>query len=144
MRSTMADANRIAELCADMPLLTGGSGRDILIGGAGADYLSGGAEDDLLIAGSTAFDAPERQALRAIQHEWLSGGTYAQRTSNILNGTGLTGGYRFDFDTTTNDAVSDVMNGSAGADWFFRSASSTVTDSITDWRPDELISSLVP
>ena len=124
-------------------VLDGGSGRDILIGGAGSDDLTGGADDDLLIAGSTAFDAPERQALRSIQNEWLSGGTYSQRTTNILNGTGLAGGYRFGAGTTSDDAASDVMTGSAGTDWFFRSDSTTATDHITDWRSGELISPLV-
>jgi PKD repeat protein len=125
-------------------VLDGGSGRDIVLGGAGTDYLSGGADDDLLIAGFTAFDAPERRALLGIQNEWLSGGSYFQRTMNILHGTGLTGGYRFDSSTTSDDATSDFMTGSAGADWFFRSDSTTAADHLTDPKSGELISPLAP
>jgi Ca2+-binding RTX toxin-like protein len=70
----------------DDDVLDGRSGLDILIGGTGLDSLWGGIGEDIMIAGTTAFDlAPV--ALAAIQAEWTSGRTYAQRVENLSGNT---------------------------------------------------------
>lgn len=71
--------------------LIGGAGRDILIGdmgnvvvakvAGGADLLVGGAGEDLILAG--AFLPADGNALAAIQAEWTSARSYAQRVANI-------------------------------------------------------------
>ena len=89
--------------------LVGDQGRDLLIGGKGADSISGNADEDVLIAGDTSYDG-NQAALFAIMAEWSSNKTYAVRVSNLLNGTGLTGGKKLD----GNDGAIDLIMDKAG------------------------------
>ena len=68
-------------------LLLGYRGRDFLIGGEGRDYLFGGSDEDLLISGYTIFDDDE-SALLAIMAEWTSSHSFADRRSNLFDGSG--------------------------------------------------------
>ncbi|HEV8335001.1 MAG TPA: TIGR03118 family protein [Candidatus Polarisedimenticolia bacterium] len=96
--------------------LLGSAGRDILIGGEGADRLRGNDEDDLLIGGSTAYDG-DLTAWLAIQGEWISGESYAERVDHLRNG--LEGLPKLDGTTVLDDAAKDFLSGNQGLDWFF-------------------------
>jgi len=110
--------------------LTGGSGRDLLIGGQGADKLIGNAGDDILIAGFTDHDN-NYDALCKIMIEWTRTDISAETRVDHLSGTlsgGSNGTILLNFgplgslhDDTDYDSV-DMLNGSAGSDWYiFRS-----------------------
>ena len=100
--------------------LTGDQGRDLLIGGKRADSLTGNADKDVPISDDTSYDG-NQAALFAIMAEWSSNKTYAVRISNLLNGTGLTGGNKLngnDGATQTIFADADTLTGSQGTDVF--------------------------
>ncbi|MBI3408200.1 MAG: right-handed parallel beta-helix repeat-containing protein [Planctomycetes bacterium] len=119
--------------------LIGGAGRDLLIGGRGSDRLVGGPDDDILIGGTTAYDINDA-ALCAIMKEWTSAGCYNSRVANLVNGAGLTGGFRLDGNhgatqTVFDDNDADKLTGSQGLDLFWANqvadnggALDTVTD----------------
>ena len=118
--------------------LRGNNGRDLLIGGLGRDTLRGGSGDDLLIGGTTAFDE-DVTALQAIQSEWTSPRSYANRLANLSgNGTGLrNNGERFLLPAVTvmNDSAIDDAFGEAGLDGFF----SNLDDFDRDRRSNEVV-----
>jgi Ca2+-binding RTX toxin-like protein len=123
--------------------LDGGQGRDILIGGSGADKLQGGPDDDLLIPSYTAHDA-NREALVAIQKEWIRNDTYAHRVTNILaGGGGANGSFRFNSATVIDDNVSDTMTGASGTEWFFSRRTGGIIDVLSDRHNDEVITDLL-
>lgn len=108
--------------------------RDLLIGGQGSDTLVGRGGDDLLVSGQTTFDQ-DASALRSLLAEWNSSRTYAQRVNNLrgtsVTGTPLNGGtylQNVPTDTLIDDAVSDVLTGGLGNDWFLAMPSDTITD----------------
>lgn len=125
--------------------LTGGQDRDILIGGLGADRLVGDVGDDVLIAGYTSYDS-DAAALVAIRSEWTSVRTYAQRTANLLAGTGLAAGRKLIGDdgsqqTVFNDHDVDTLTGRSGQDWFLANKladNGGPLDTITDLALNEL------
>ena len=106
-------------------LLSGNGGLDILIGGQGSDKIVGSGGDDLLISGAIAFEVQDL-ALAAIQAEWTSARTYAQRVAN-LRGTGTGSRANGQVFLTTeggrpaviDDGSRDVLTGDTGRDWFF-------------------------
>ncbi len=102
--------------------LLGGDGRDLLWSHLGADSLDGGAGDDLLVGNQVTFGAQVPQAVFAIQAEWLSSRTFAERVDNI-SGTGigprLNGNFFLqDGVTVLDDAAIDELTGGADQDWF--------------------------
>ena len=104
--------------------ISGGVGRDILIGGAGNDQLDGGADDDILIGGTTSFDAND-QALKSLLSEWTSGRSFADRQTNLSQGTGdiLQGtGFKLVQGTTVFSAGNDKLTGGSGDNLFFPQA----------------------
>jgi len=109
-------------------------GRNILIGGNGKDRLYGNGGDDILIGGSTAHDEDDA-ALQAILDEWTSANSYADRVSNIRNGTGANGAFIFDNTTVLDDGLADILIGSGGRDWFWASAN----DKLKDRRGNEQV-----
>jgi Ca2+-binding RTX toxin-like protein len=126
--------------------ISGGADRDILIGGTGADNIIGNADEDILIAGSTDHDA-NIAALTAIQAEWISGHTYAQRLANLRDGSGggaLNGSFFFNPNTTVHDdGAVDTLTGSSGTDWFLFNNDVGVHDVITDLKTGETASDIV-
>jgi len=68
-------------------MLVGGGRRDVLIGGSGRDLLMGGGGSDILIGGSTSSDHSQ-SALLAIQQEWNSSRSFADRVTNLRTGSG--------------------------------------------------------
>jgi uncharacterized delta-60 repeat protein len=134
-------------------LLHGQDGRDILIGGDGADRLVGQSQDDILVAGMSDHDS-DPDALLTIQSEWTSGGTYAQRSANILNrpvgtatpGVGLNGSLYLTPDgedaTVFDDGDADLLTGNAGQDLFLFNADGPVADEITDLSNSEFAADL--
>ncbi len=127
--------------------LFGLAGRDILLGGAGSDALFGGGGDDLLIGGTTAFDT-DANALAAIQREWTSSRSYADRVANLR---GDAGSPTFDqrqngntflraagaSPTVFDDAATDYLFGDSGRDWYFASLGGAA-DFIWQLEADEL------
>ena len=96
---------------------------DVLLGGKGADSINGNTDEDVLISGDTSYDG-NQAALGAIMAEWSSNKTYAVRVSNLLNGTGLTGGRKLDGNdgatqTVFADADVDSLSGNQGTDVFW-------------------------
>jgi hypothetical protein len=80
---------------ANPNILIGGTGRNVLIGGKGADTLdaSRSHDDNILIGGWTNWDM-NLAALQAIMKEWdrtEPGFTFAERRSDLLNGTNSLG-----------------------------------------------------
>lgn len=126
-------------------LIIGGDGRDFLIGGSGADRIVGNQDEDILVAGYTSYDADD-VALGLLMAEWTGAGSNASRTGNILNGAGLTTGYRLDGNdgagqTVFNDSDCDTLTGSQGVDWFFANLVADdggPLDKITDKAASEL------
>lgn len=140
--------------------LLGGDGRDILVGDGGgvssrkrigrSDVLRGGAGEDILIAGVLA--PLDGGMLAAIQAEWLSSRTYAQRVAN-LSGTGS--GPRENGDdflvagtTVFNDRwpsarsqanLADLVLGEGDLDWLFLDADE---DIFPDTEPAEMVVNL--
>lgn len=120
--------------------IQGGDARDVLIGGRGADRIIGQHADDILIAGRTAFD-DDPVALRAIRAEWLSSGSYADRTKNLRGETtaGLNNGVFLVVSgpnaTVFDDAAADLLTGNGDMDWFLVGGSG---DKITDLKSYEL------
>jgi Ca2+-binding RTX toxin-like protein len=101
--------------------LSGGDGRDMLIGGAGNDQLNGGANDDILIGGTTSFDQND-QALESLLREWTSGRNFADRMTNLSQGTGdiLHGtGFMLVQGTTVFNAGHDKLTGGSGDNLLF-------------------------
>jgi Ca2+-binding RTX toxin-like protein len=94
--------------------LTGGDGRDMLIGGAGNDKLNGDADDDILIGGTTSFDADD-EALIALLAEWTAAGSFADRVTNLTEGTGDI----LDQGTTVFNSGKDKLNGGDGENLLF-------------------------
>ena len=126
--------------------LTGGSQRDLLLGGSGIDKLSGAAGDDLLVSGTTSYDR-NRDALVAINSEWISTRTFALRTANIWgNGTGTRNNGDFQLNSNPSDSITDTvfadsdvdsLTGGLNQDWFFASLDDT-TDLTGGALPDRL------
>lgn len=113
--------------------LLGGEGRDLLWGHLGADSLVGDAGDDLLLGNQVTFGPQLPQAVFAIQAEWLSGRTFAERVANISGvgvGPRLNGSFFLqDGVTVLDDAAIDQLTGGADQDWFVPPTSG---DSIND------------
>lgn len=102
--------------------LLGGNGNDMLIGHLGADVLYGGAGADLMLADRVSFGLNLPAALFAIQAEWLSTRSYAERVANI-SGTGTgpraNGNYFLQPGVTViNDGAVDQLIGGTELDWF--------------------------
>jgi Ca2+-binding RTX toxin-like protein len=126
--------------------LTGGSQRDLLLGGLGIDTLSGAAGDDLLVSGTTSYDR-NREALIAINSEWISTRSFALRTANIWgNGTGTRNNGDFRLNSNPSDSITDTvfadtdvdsLTGGLNQDWFFASLDDT-TDLTGGALPDRL------
>lgn len=100
--------------------LLGGAGRDLLWGHLGADVLSGGGGEDLLVADAFHFtNLPA--AVFAIQSEWLSSRSYAERIANIMGvGTGPrdNGNYFLQPGVTMfDDGAVDALLGGTDLDW---------------------------
>lgn len=120
--------------------LEGGRGDDILIGGLGRDRLVGNKGDDILIGDHTAYDSDQAQgkfadidALLAIQAEWLSDKSYAERRDNISGDDPHDDRLNNDFFfrpgvTIWDDGARDKLTGSSGKDWFILSGKDKVTD----------------
>jgi Ca2+-binding RTX toxin-like protein len=110
--------------------LAGGDGNDLLIGGLGADSLQGQAGDDLLIGGTTTFDS-NQAALDAIEAEWSSGDTYAQRVAYLTGAPGGANGSVFLISGTTvlnDNNAKDTLLGGAGMDLFFKFGGDMLSD----------------
>lgn len=110
--------------------LAGGNGNDLLIGGLGADSLQGQAGDDLLIGGTTTFDS-NQAALDAIEAEWSSGDSYAQRVAYLTGTPGGANGAVFLISGTTvlnDNNAKDTLLGGAGMDLFFKFGSDMLSD----------------
>jgi hypothetical protein len=121
--------------------LTAGSGRTLLIAGSGAATLNGGGDDDILIAGTTSFDN-NVAALNAIMAEWgrTDLGTaddpsgFQARINDLLGpdagGTagGLNGTFYLNSSTVSSNGAVNTLNGIAGSDWFFASATDQVNN----------------
>lgn len=125
--------------------LLGGSGRDLLIGGLGRDLLFGDGGSDILIAGTTNYDS-NRAALDALMQEWartdLPGNAqtqYRTRIDNLMNGRGLTKGYRLNSTTVFDDGAVDVLFGQGSQDWFFANWLGGGVHDIFFNRPTELV-----
>lgn len=129
-------------------VLTGGSTRDIIIGGTGGDLLAGLDGDDLLIGGSTAFDADEA-ALSALQAEWLSARSYANRMANVRGianptfGARLNGGVFLQGGavgaTVFDDGVIDLLIGGSGVDGYFANRTVGALDLLLGLGPGEQV-----
>lgn len=106
--------------------LNGGDGRDVLWGHKGLDTLNGGGGEDLLVSEAISF-ANLADAAFAIQSEWLSSRTYAQRIANILGtgtGTRFNGNYFLQPGVTVlQDSLIDSLFGEGDMDWFLAGAS---------------------
>ena len=108
--------------------LNGKRGRDILIGGDGMDRLFGRKDDDILVGGSYA-ESNNVAALSALLAEWTrTDQTYNNRIANLLNGTGLNGGFVLNDTTVTDDALEHRLNGNRDLDWLL---ANPVTDKIS-------------
>ena len=111
--------------------LDGGGDRDLLIGGLGSDTLDGRGEDDLEIGGTTSYDA-NVAALQAIETEWVTTPSYANRITDLLTGGGLSGGNYLQATgakrTVFDDGSADTLTGGQGQDWFFPGTGDTITD----------------
>jgi len=127
--------------------LTGGDARDVLIGGVGADRLVGNGGDDILIAGFTSYDSGSDDdklandaILTKLRDEWNSNRSYAQRVTNLKNGSGpiLNGSGRLLSEGVTvfDDSADDRLTGSSGVDWFFMDSS---RDQVTDRKDTESV-----
>jgi Ca2+-binding RTX toxin-like protein len=133
--------------------LNGGDGDDILIGGRGADTLVGNGGDDILVGGYTVFDAPTAvniAALRVVMSEWSSNHSYLDRVNNVLGISSAPFASRLNGNTflatgdlvaqtgraatVFDDAVRDILTGSAGQDLFLgdNDGPLSLRDSITD------------
>ncbi len=118
-------------------VLLGGAGVDLLWGHLGADTLDGGAGGDLLLGDAFQFgDLPS--AVFAVQAEWRSARSYADRVANLL---GIGGGPRSNGDavlapgsTVGSDGAVDAVLGGPGDDWFLDDLAS---DLIADLEPSE-------
>lgn len=127
-RLTGLAGNDILVGLAGNDLLDGGIGRDLLIGGNGVDTLLGGTEDDLLIAGRTVHDLLSAR-LTAIQTEWTSARTYAQRIQNLGTGVGPSlVALKPGIDVLNDANEVDTLTGGSGVDWYFRALDDVVTD----------------
>lgn len=114
--------------------LLGGGGSDLLLGHRGADDLQGGAGEDLLVADRVEFGANLPTALFAIQSEWLSGRSYAERIANISgNGTGLRNNgnwFLLPGETVINDGAVDHLLGGTELDWFLLDLTQDLLDDL--------------
>lgn len=101
--------------------LSGGAGRDLLWGHYGGDLLLGGGDEDLLVADAVNFGADLPSAVFAIQAEWLSGRSYAQRIDNLRGvGAGPRNNGNFFLQpggTVINDGAVDTLLGGTELDW---------------------------
>ena len=149
-----------AEGAADT--LLGGDGRDILVGdmgnlphrivSGGADSLDGGNGEDIVIAG--AYLPTDDIALAAIQWEWTSARSYAERVADISGASGgvgdngtyfLTAGTNVFNDRTSAQSpttlVVDHVLGGNDADWLFYDVTEDIA---TDKTASELAVDLRP
>ena len=99
---------------ADDDAITGAAGYDFLIGGGGADRIVGSAGNDILVAGGVGCDQT-LALLLAIAAEWNS-----SRASTVEEVEAIDDGI---IETDT-----DVLTGSAGADWFILSMEDIITE----------------
>jgi ELWxxDGT repeat protein len=117
--------------------LKGGNRRDAIIGGAGSDHLKGANGSDLLIAGSTVYDH-NREALLAIQQEWIANRAATQRIQNLRTG----GGEHLQQldvklvqnETLFDDGGTDTLFGDGDLDWFLLDRNK---DKVKDGKPGE-------
>ncbi len=120
-------------------VIIGGQVRDLLIGGHGRDNITGGPGDDLLIGGFTDYDE-DPVILRTMFNGWLNTDrSYQERVADLTSGVGTGGSYKFTGATIHDDADRDVLAGSSGNDWFFRSTNLLTGDAVTDWLKDEMV-----
>jgi len=101
--------------------MLGEEGVDVLFGHSGSDSLNGGSGGDLLVADTLLF-ANIPAATQAIQAEWTSARTYAERVANI-SGTGVgpnaNGGTVLTPNGTVDtDGTVDNLLGGTEQDWF--------------------------
>jgi hypothetical protein len=101
--------------------MLGEEGVDVLFGHSGSDSLNGGSGGDLLVA-DTLFFANIPAATQAIQAEWTSARTYAERVANI-SGTGVGPNLNGPNVLTPNgtvdtDGAVDNLTGGTEQDWF--------------------------
>jgi Ca2+-binding RTX toxin-like protein len=121
-------------------LLEGGAGRDILMGGTGIDQLFGGTGDDILLGGYALdllrdANAANRNSILA---RWANPSTYAERTTDLLQG--LNGPALIPSIGVFNDFAADSFFGEAGRDWFF--ASESEVDPVTGRVGDSIAGEL--
>ncbi len=125
-------------------ILKGGAGRDVLVGSGESDRLDGGADDDVLIAGIVSFlkDAKDLNGVCGIMDEWTSAGSYADRTSHLQHGSGMTAGYLLDPSTVNSAPLApDRLTGGAGFDFFYYNpavASNGSRDTLVDKLSSEI------
>ncbi len=123
-------------------LLAGGDGRDLLFGHLGADSLLGDDGEDLLIAGGLEFSNLPT-AIFAIQAEWLSERSYADRVANLTNSTSgarLNGStFLIPGVTVFDDGSSDTLLGGGALDWYLYHF---FDDLLSDEESDEEASNL--
>ncbi len=135
--------------------IVGGSGNSLLIGGSGHGSITGGSGQDILIAGTTTYSAQTTagvDSLMAILAELQSADTFAQKVYDLIHGSdsGDPNGHGSDLNGTNKltwggtvraSTGSFTLSGDTGAssnpDWFFASASSTVSDFNDDGVQDE-------
>ena len=123
--------------------LNGGLGMDLLIGGSGTDSLHGGGNGDILIGDRSRY-ANNIAAYDAILGEWKSGGSYAQRTANILNGSGSLAPFKLATATLIDDLSVDFLEGGSpepnesDLDWFFHKLGATAVDTVADRELGEI------
>jgi len=128
---------------AGADLLDGGNGMDLLVGGNDMDMLMGGANGDILIGGRINYNN-NLAAYDAIHAEWTSGGSYAERTANILSGLGVASPFKLGAATLRDDLAIDSLVGGGpelndiDLDWFFHKIGSAAPDSIVDLEFGEL------
>ena len=115
--------------------IAGLGGRDLLFGGSGTDTVDGGDDDDVVIPGLTTYfnestKVLDRTAVKGIRNEWtrLDLAT-ADRISNLRNGGGLNGLFRFTTTTILNDGTTiDLLSGGLALDWFWKFTTDVISD----------------
>jgi hypothetical protein len=113
--------------------IVGGAGRDLLIGGGGKATIDAGIGESIVIAGTTAFGA-DAEALLAIETEWASNDTRADRIAKIT--AGVNGMFALNGKTVPQTNPQTVfangqhnhLIGGSGLDWFFANLATDVID----------------
>jgi subtilisin family serine protease len=107
--------------------ILGGTGNDILVGGLGADLLRGGAGSDLLVAGALTLPGYHLTGRYALQAEWRSERSYADRVANLLapnsNPRQNADNFLIPGTTVLNDSAVDTLLGDEDQDFFVADSS---------------------